>query len=140
MKREILFRGKRLDNGQWIEGYLFKIWDKAYILWGTVNGIPDQIEVVTDTVGQYIGLTDKIGNKIFEDDIVESTRCIAVDPEEGDKENCVVGWDDTIVCGFSIHIIRNGLKSSRSLSSYNGIREKDLTVIGNIHDNPDLLK
>ena len=70
MDREILFRGKRIDNGEWIEGYSFKIWDKCYILWGTTNEIPNMIEVLPETVCEWTGLTDKKGRRIFEGDIV----------------------------------------------------------------------
>lgn len=59
MNREILFCGKRVDNDEWTEGYLFKIWNRAFLLWGTTNGVPNMIEVKPETVGQYTGLTDK---------------------------------------------------------------------------------
>ena len=72
MNREILFRGKRTDNGEWTHGYLFRIWEKAYICWGTVNGVPGMKEVDPETVGQYAGIrTYKNSRKIFEGDIIK---------------------------------------------------------------------
>lgn len=78
--REILFRGKRLDNGKWTYGYLFCIWERAYILWGTTNDIPDMIEIDPSTVCRYTGLTDKHGTRIFEGDLL-SYNC-----GDGDSE------------------------------------------------------
>lgn len=75
--RQYLFRGIRVDNSELVEGYLFRIWEQTYILWGTTNGIPNMIEVIPESVGQYTGmnefvLTDETRNaKLFEGDIVE---------------------------------------------------------------------
>ena len=73
--REILFTGKRVDNGEWVEGfYVFvpehykpEMSRKSYIV-SINNGF--FFEVIPETVRQYIGMTDKNGKKIFEDDIV----------------------------------------------------------------------
>ena len=70
MNREILFRGKRVDNGEWIEGYYTKLNGKTYISQNLKNEygaeIMRWIEVIPETVGQYTGKDDKNGKKIFE--------------------------------------------------------------------------
>ena len=93
MMKEILFRGKRVDNGEWTEGYFFKSWDKVFLLWGMTGDCPNMEEVVPETVGQFTGLCDKNGKKIFEGDIVES--------QHGTRG--VVEWQNA-ECAFLVNI------------------------------------
>lgn len=70
METRYLYRAKRLDNGEWVQGYYYQIWEKGYILWGMTNDAPNMIEVDVSTVCQCTGLKDKNGKLIWENDIV----------------------------------------------------------------------
>ena len=119
MSREILFRGKRVDNGEWTEGYLFKQWNRTFLLWGMTGDIPNMTEVIPETVGQFTGLTDKNGKKIFEGDIVRD-------------------WDGRI---YEIKYSDFEWIAEQTKSFWINIKHlKPCEVIGNIYDNPELLE
>lgn len=70
MEERYLFKAKRTDNGEWVQGYYYQIWEKGYILWGMTNDAPNMIEVDVSTLCQCTGLKDKNGKLIWENDIV----------------------------------------------------------------------
>ena len=122
--REIKFRGKRIDNGEWIVGNLIVNKSKILIqpLDNYVAGIVGHIKVDPKTVGQFTVIQDKNGKDIYEGDIFHL----------GDKNiKHQVVWNDTGLIG----------KQIRS-SSYVGLDywKRRIEVIGNINDNPELIK
>lgn len=127
--RKILFRGKRVDNGEWVEGYVYKIWESVYILWGMTNGVPNMIEVIPKTVGQYTDLTDKNGKKIFEGDIVFDCGRFVVSYKNG-----AVGYEP--LCLGEVHPDDRRWKSFYRNDEDWMIDSTDFEVIGNIHDEP----
>ena len=129
--REILFRGKRIDDGKWVEGYLYGIWEQRYILWGMTNNVPNMVEVDPETICQYTGLTDKNGKKIWEGDIVGYWDTYST--ENGLSEADCVGevvWDNETI-SFQV-------TNRLSAESYEVLDE--CSVIGNVFDNPELLE
>ena len=133
--REILFRGKREDNREWVEGSLSLEYGEATqdgnrkVDYRILGMRCDCDYVIPETVGQYTGLTDKKGKKIFEGDIVK-------DHESGLYSEVVFataqdGFDG--MSGFMVDDINDGLQN------YNGFWHL-VEIIGNIHDNPELLK
>lgn len=126
--REILFRGKTEDD-KWEYGYPYEIYRnchtrKVIVQPPDVFGKGEYVEVIPKTVGQFTGLTDKNGIKIFEGDIVEG---LEYDEEDGFG---VVYWDD------GAFWVGNDSWCGTFCDNYNG---KDFEVIGNIHDNPELI-
>ena len=137
--REILFRGKRIDNGEWVEGSLWLYLSEVNIL-GKAN--PVGYHVDPTTVGQYTGLTDKNGKRIFEGDkllpfdddidkmVVEfhhGTFMLVIYGDRGYRSESG-GWEYD---GSNYGVIE-----CEPLSSYGD----EIMVIGNIHDNPELLE
>ena len=143
--REILFRGKRKDNSKWVEGwyvppvdYSGSHWD-ASISYKVKAGHLEDVEAIPETVGQYTGLTDKNGKKIFEGDIVKADDFIFV--VKFGKCGGVANAENYGYMGFYFE----AFSESTKLSAKYGLRDDicyftDIEVIGNIHDNPELLK
>lgn len=130
--REILFRGKDVKEN-WHIGLLAKSGNGWYI--SNSAGIPLAYEVIPSTVGQFTGLTDKNGNKIFEGDIVKYKNT------DGIKVNGValtiigkVNYNEKNA-SFAIYG-----KDKIGAKHYDYFPIKNIEVIGNIHDNPELLK
>lgn len=134
--REILFRGKRVDDGEWVCGnsiimlnnpeadkpYDIAIFDEHWQLWQTVD---------PETVGQYTGLKDKNGKKIVEGDICKTYF-----------ESYTRSWEEvgvvTEFCGA--HGIESADGKHFSAFINETVYTRSHEVIGNIHDNPELLE
>jgi len=128
--RDIKFRGKRLDNAEWVYGYYFK--DE---LKGNKNLIYDinlskflgLIEVIPETVGQYTGVNDKNGLEIYEGDIVEWA---------GFKMEIFWGEDIGFGYGFCWRSTEGEYGYHESITGF----IDEYKIIGNIHSNPELLE
>ena len=119
MNREILFKGKRVDNGEWVEGFYVNVPEhykpemsgKSYIV-SINNGI--SFAVIPETVCEFTGRTDKNGTKIFGGDVVIS-------------ENGTIGiveWDNE-ECSFLVNIG----------DDYQMLTDCEYQIIGNLYDN-----
>ena len=157
MNREILFRGFAPDEngtekvfvngewikGKWVEGFLFKTQEHTYIAYA--EQFDDDlflspknifVKVLPETVGQYTGLPDKNGKKIFEGGIVESRAS----ENKEDWKRWIVTFYDGSFC-FERELPRKRKhKHERNILCEDEVKLYGLVVIGNIHDNPELLE
>ena len=122
MKREILFRGKRVDNGQWIYGDLLTSNGTCCEIsdWNEVDYSIHDID--PETVGQYTGIDDREGEKIFEGDIFKIGAENNIYTARFDY-GCFLAYEDDVQVGILAELSTMFIKK-----------------IGNIHDNKDLLK
>ena len=147
--REILFRGKKIDNDEWTYGFYFEHsidgQKDSYIKYQTFDEGFVTNEVIADTVGQFTGLTDKNGKKIFEGDIVRYGKGIYEwNKKDWEFEVGIIDFKDG---AFIINDIYsndgyNELSCLYHEINYSGEYDSGtlLEVIGNIHDNPELLE
>lgn len=143
--REILFRGKRIDDSKWVYGSMISFDDgkktilpskaKVFMQQGTTTICCNECyDVDIATVGQYTGLTDKNGVKIFEGDIVnktEGTPSVKKVEFHEDEAAFIVTWK------FHGHEIYDLLRAY-TMPGRNDM--EFFEVIGNIYDSPELLK
>ena len=144
--REYLFRGKRKDNGEWIEGYVFdddligssKVFVGAVVIENNKITGTFFYEVIPETVGQFTGLTNRNGKKIFEGDIVKEEYEVFVSARAKEKR-VKIGYveyeSNSLCCGYYAYFWNDKEKWRGNFAIHCGCE-----VIGNIHDNPELLK
>ena len=148
--REILFRGKRIDNGEWLEGSFLNDRDGSFYICPAVSDISYGdggnrrrigcwYKVDPSTVGQYTGLKDKNGKRIFEWDILHIAKI--ADGLGGYYQtpldypvNVVVKWD---LCAWMWETL---CEDKRYISFPDAWCHYECEVIGNIHDNSELLE
>lgn len=129
MEDRYLFKAKRIDNGEWVEGYLYGIWEKWYILWGMTNDVPNMIEVDPTTICQCTGLKDKNGKLIWKNDIAKD--------EKGNLYKAF--WQKNYYQYSWICIKSNYLPIGAQWNLWS-IKSFEIEVIGNIFDNAELLE
>ena len=131
--REILFRGKRTDNGEWFEGFYTCVADVHYILSGIFDSLTNGIintrgyKVIPETVCQFTGLYDKNNKKIFEGDIIKGKV------HEINGYRVRRGVVKYYGVGFIMNLEPNSWYDQKNIPF-------DCEIIGNIYDNPELLK
>ena len=125
--REIIFKAKRKDNGEWVEGGYFSepYTDKKFIIcWNSFGlGYNEFIEISPDTLCQYTGLTDKNGKKIWENDIVE-----------------IASEDGYFLCEWDDDTARYNLNGDGLTVDFDNYWSYEVEIVGNIFDNADLLE
>lgn len=152
--REILFKAKRIDNGEWVEGYVFDdgfVDSKRMFVGGLVimdyKGTANDrwkvgtafYEVDPNTICQYTGLTDKNGNKIWENDVC---RYVNSDVYEKQEEILVVKYGrHAESCKINIGFYIDWIKADYYRSDLVFWAEnRNIEAIGNIFDNPELIE
>ena len=129
--REILFRGKSVDNGEWVEGDLDRglLANIDFISYFKTIGERLSFEIIPETIGQYTGLIDKNGKKIFEGDIV-------IDKYSKEK----FGFVGVVIYNPKLTQFQIYSDKQPDYVVNLGSRVDSVKVLGNIHDKPELLE
>ena len=159
MMREILFKAKRKENGEWVEGYYLNVAKINHFICtgkiklnGAVNGIlaPEMYAIDPDTLCQFSGFTDKNGKKIWENDIlighgndrdlskVVLGKFYVIDVETLRRVDEVIGWHTEVIETDALSKCEPFCLPMPLTDFY--IERSEFEVCGNIFDNPDLLE
>lgn len=127
MERKIKFRGKRIDNGEWVYGYLYRLSEKLNPFIMLIDRRGESYEVDPKTVGQYTGQKDKNGEELYDGDICNCRE----------YECCgKIEWSEDEAGFYFCVFYEDGMFEEEQLYDY----VSELEIIGNIHDNPELLE
>ena len=135
--REILFRGICTETGDWVNGFYVRLNCKEHRIYSGYaetdcgDYYPDWEQVAPDTVGQFTGMTDKNGKRIFERDIVRAKFC--------GKHQGTFTIEFINGCFYAVPV-GGTIDSLRPWKYSVGGENGNMEVIGNIHDNPELLE
>lgn len=137
MSNRFLAHGKCIDNGKWVEGYLIEQNDPEYHAYICMSGFKAEVdnrhqdilecdleEIIPETAGRCVGLTDRNSKLMFEGDIVSA-------PTEEDLFK--IEWDEDFETAKFIMISRYG-----DVIDFDNYWGRELEVVGNIYDNPEL--
>lgn len=148
--REILFKAKRLDNGEWVEGYMYRLSEEHHPFIMLKGRFGEGYEVDENTICQYTGLIDKNGNKIWENDVVKQSfyKILENEIESEEISGCEIGavviipTKGTCMKNPFQYVEVNGEieKNFEKVKMYKGVCQYRCEVIGNIFDNADLLQ
>ena len=145
--REILFRGKRLDNGRWVEGYAYYNDQVSKIIYAI--GVDKEShyceahDVFPTTVSEFTGLHDKNGKQIFEGDLLKITSTVfggITEQQTQKREDIALVEYDSKTGGYRLKVYNNGKYKRISKFTKNHLWAYDAEVIGNKWDNPELLE
>lgn len=141
MNREIEFRGYNPKNRKWLYGYCLVNRGKHYIVRDGIqppSATPEDFEVEPESIGQYTGMKDRDGKKIYEGDVLEVNiaHLCKSDPNYGKRFKVVLKWWKPATAFL---VFEPGKDDLVPLSWFSNA-ENNPVVVGNVHDNPELAK
>lgn len=158
--REIKFKGKRIDNGEWVYGYYAKkivgnfdmrVYNETlndFIITQFSSGGISHVEVIPETVGQYTGLKDKNGKEIYEGDLIRSNGvkkhlyriAIGIHQTKGLTYHYGIFTNEVkMLCGVHGIEVKSGALCFIPLVPDDDLNIKSVEIIGSIYENPELL-
>lgn len=136
--RTIKFRGKNLHNGKWVCGYLSDVDNTPIGKVGIINSKPfsgceESTMVIAESIGQFTGLHDKNGQEIYEGDILTWRSIIC-------EEDPVMTWELPVTFYNGCFCLNDDFDMTLISVIYDSEEFGGVKIIGNIHDNPELMK